>query len=718
MFLSKLLSLTFLTTSVFAEEVKVDLQPCIFASDTIQKDVGHVSESYMTSLFFDGFWASSKLTPSVTTGTLDLTNNDSHGKCNVIFIGFPPTTAQKEQLQQYSIKFKVRLIYFNNSETANDPEVNTRLSISQYYAEPLTSAYGTKMTPGHSPRIVKDDLQTEMTLFFRPVHIYGSGSLGTSTVVAEYVDENGSPLLSGASLPSASMVTYVSDSGFEELHVFFSMAWFDVSSWAWLHYLVEWGTKGVFQGERRFHLGGVVDDLFLGTNVFEYDGGSNEVPEVRISESDMNKFQAAENSLNSKYKSSIVTEFAFNGLGILEKTQSPYVIEIANADAALLPKGDSPINGGLPDIHPVNWLSDSISGMQSDFTNGLWDSDDLLGWFLDNMGVFHMQGHSLTHMARDNLGTNDCKIEDTGNTQIAVLTGLFNDDSYSWRSMTNPGITGLFNPNCLTTAMDDLLVAGPGDNTYDGVQTSVSLISSVSPYHSIYTTTSTNGVSGFQIVPRFATNVYFNCQTADCLVQENEVIRRTSCGCENVDPSQPMGSCSLCGDIESFGSVDALYDWEAETASRNLLSGRRDKYMFHQANVIPTSDLSGESTMQYWYEEVLLKLDSLIDFPVTSMKFDDLAENFKQHENLDSSGALFTVTLDNVSGDISEIVLASGAIGYIPLTIPDGLNLPTSGLIVGSTEVYGSDKTYYVSTSTALIPEKAVAPGLGELSTW
>lgn len=34
---------------------------------------------------------------------------------------------------------------------------------------------------------------------------------------------------------------------------------------------------------------------------------------------DMQTFKAAEDSLNAQYGSSIVTEFPFNGLGILEK---------------------------------------------------------------------------------------------------------------------------------------------------------------------------------------------------------------------------------------------------------------------------------------------------------------------------------------------------------------------------------------------------------------
>lgn len=35
-----------------------------------------------------------------------------------------------------------------------------------------------------------------------------------------------------------------------------------------------------WQGERRFYLAGVVDDLFLPTGVFEYDGDTNEGEEV------------------------------------------------------------------------------------------------------------------------------------------------------------------------------------------------------------------------------------------------------------------------------------------------------------------------------------------------------------------------------------------------------------------------------------------------------
>lgn len=40
-----------------------------------------------------------QLTPAATTGTLDLTNSATYGKCNVVYVGIVVTEAQKLQLQ-------------------------------------------------------------------------------------------------------------------------------------------------------------------------------------------------------------------------------------------------------------------------------------------------------------------------------------------------------------------------------------------------------------------------------------------------------------------------------------------------------------------------------------------------------------------------------------------------------------------------------------------
>ena len=81
-----------------------------------------------------------------------------------------------------------------------------------------------------------------------------------------------------------------------------------------------------------------------------------------------------------------------------------------------------------------------------------------------------------------------------GNVQMAVLLGLFDSDNYNWRSMTSPGITGLFNPNCLQSGAENLMKCYPGDNTYSGAPlTAVSLINPDNQFHSITTTVDVNG---------------------------------------------------------------------------------------------------------------------------------------------------------------------------------------------------------------------------------
>ena len=81
-----------------------------------------------------------------------------------------------------------------------------------------------------------------------------------------------------------------------------------------------------------------------------------------------------------------------------------------------------------------------------------------------------------------------------GNTQMAVLLGLYDSNNYCWRSMTSPGITGLFNPSCLQAGDENLMRCYPGDNTYTLENTNtLSLIDETNQFHSLTTTTSLNG---------------------------------------------------------------------------------------------------------------------------------------------------------------------------------------------------------------------------------
>lgn len=53
-----------------------------------------------------------------------------------------------------------------------------------------------------------------------------------------------------------------------------------------------------------------------------------------------------------------------------------------------------------------------------------------------------------------------------------------------------------------------------------------------------------------------------------------------------------------------------------------------------------------------------------------SVKFDDLCTNFRQHEDLDASESLVTVTKTPAGGIVGMTLSATGNAGVIPVTVP------------------------------------------------
>ena len=77
---------------------------------------------------------------------------------------------------------------------------------------------------------------------------------------------------------------------------------------------------------------------------------------------------------------------------------------------------------------------------------------------------------------------------------MADLLGLFKHDNYNWRSMTTPSMSGLFNPNCLKSAAENLIKCYAGDNTFSGPpNTDESLVHPDNQFYALTTTVAKNG---------------------------------------------------------------------------------------------------------------------------------------------------------------------------------------------------------------------------------
>ncbi|CAM9641494.1 unnamed protein product, partial [Ectocarpus fasciculatus] len=740
-------------TVAVSGDVLVDLVPCLFSSAVIGEST--TPALYVMSLFFKGYWSPKTEefvvdeTDDLTALLVDSTDTTPHGKCNAVYIAYTPSAAQVTALTAYSAQFKVRLVYLPSALTHSTESFTTKLGIQTYFAGDITTPAFVQLSAlgGEKVSITQPGLKTDPNLFTPalfsyPVIINAVPEEGIE-VLAQYVDSDSKPYLSGdaGDQENAAMLSYTGADGHEELHVFFSMGWFDAGAWPWAHFFNEWATKGIFMGERRFYLAAVVDDLFLATPEFEYDGDMNEAAvSQRCTGEDLTSLLSVQQALNTQYPGSdIITEFAFNGGGIAEQVSKSvegitYVPDYEETMVTV--KGTKWYEDGQTNVHDTNWLATNVPLMEQDMADGTWEANDdlLVGVisYLDTPSSFYHGHHTLIHLSRDQLRESDCVTEDTGNVQIALMTGLWDSDNYNWRSMVSPGITGLFNENCLDSAAQNLMVCYPGDNTFDGtVSGATILVNEDNEFHSIYSTVADNGYDGIQIVPRFATYVYFNCVTGSCLVNENEYIRRFVCGCTPLDPSIADYTCTStaaecigtdgASDIQSFGDIEALFDAEASTTTRYMLTGRRDKYMFHQANIIPAGDVGDgtQSLLDYWYERVLEVYSSYVTFPVKSIKFDDLCTEFKLHEALDDSSPYVTMALD-ATGAVTGLTYVSGSgAGLVPLTVPTATaaSIPTTGLSIQDTETYGTDTTYYLKDDDAsTVPRVGTKPDASDLA--
>lgn len=78
----------------------------------------------------------------------------------------------------------------------------------------------------------------------------------------------------------------------------------------------------------------------------------------------------------------------------------------------------------MPQLSRPNWLStafnpaDGQTGLSEEIDAGLFESDGLLAQVQADLDAFFWHSHSLTHLARDNLGKSDCDIEDAGQSRV------------------------------------------------------------------------------------------------------------------------------------------------------------------------------------------------------------------------------------------------------------------------------------------------------------
>lgn len=389
------------------------------------------------------------------------------------------------------------------------------------------------------------------------------------------------------------------------------MVWF--GSWAteWSptsnflqHSYIHWMTRGLFLGARKTYLSTQIDDVHLSTDMYSPQGKS-----FRLRAADLAAHVTWTKQINGRMPagSNYFVELGHNGNGdIIEAVSTDNTV--CNPDDAIWydyppdtpQEFQKPLGSGTN-----NWPSTPAS---YSWSLACAKRDPLATWLMTaaNRDAFAHVSHTFTHLPQNNLTYSDANKEIVFNQAWLRQVGIANGNKFSPKGLIPPAITGLHNGDALRAWITNGIVNAVGDNSRP------KLLSPYNEHWPMVSNVSNNGYAGMNIIPRWPTTIYWNCDLPDCTLQE---WKDTASG---------------------KGTFQDLLTFERNTATRYLLGLRKDGFMFHQANLRQTDvasltigSQSGKlSLLQAWTETISQEMTRLTNWPLISKKHDDLAQTF------------------------------------------------------------------------------------------
>lgn len=405
--------------------------------------------------------------------------------------------------------------------------------------------------------------------------------------------------------------------------------------------------------------------MLLETDIY-YPNGTT----FRIRNEDLDNVRDWIPTINAKLNDGSLwfPETGFNGNGNIENASNTDAGYTACNEGGI--EYDSPPDTALEFQKPLGTGTNLWPATPTafDWTTNCMQRDPLYTWWTttSNRDTFALISHTFTHEEQNNATYSDVNKEISFNQAWFKATGL--DQAKWWTSngIIPPAITGLHNGDALQAWWDNGIKNCVGDNTRPA------LLNTQNPMWPYFTVTSTDGFDGMQVNPRWATRIYYNCDTPACTLQEW------------IDTS--AGS----------GTFDDLLATEKSDTMRHLFGLYHDGYMFHQANLrnadadpITINGVSAKySIFEAWVETIVQEFVRLATWPIVTLTHQEMSAQFLARFNRDACGYAVSHVID--SGKITGVtVTANGntCSEPIPVTFPVAPT-DTKGF---TTEQLGSD---------------------------
>jgi len=453
--------------------------------------------------------------------------------------------------------------------------------------------------------------------------------------------------------------------GLESIH-FFTSNIDDPITYFSGHLWVSWTNYGLIDGFRRLYFGIQIDDFFI-NNPFNYTKGT----EYRTSIEDMkNLAQWQKDILNRMPKGSqFKIELGLNG---------NYILSYAHHKSTLCTDWTS-YDVAQDYVKPLSEVG-SHRYPKLEEIDSQWDDkkiregDKLYDYFAKNPTAqddFYWLTHTFGHHNLNFASFHDADMEIYFNIKITdePYLGMYKRDCYSPHSIICPEISGLHNGHTLQAFAKNGIHYAVGDTSRRDLDPKDGNF-----YLPLITTTETSNFDGFLVIPRQPTEMYWDCSTADQILS----LKKERTG-ESSDWKTHLEN-------EGFNHVE------------NFLKMRHDPYMFHEGNLrnvdAPEVDIHGTrdkfGLMQQWVETVVYEIKRYMDWPLITLKMDDLAETYIKRIDQKACQPKYTMVIDDQTFEISEIKISSTA-GKCQVPLLAIRNTPFDEKTVDRVERFGNE---------------------------
>ncbi|ORX75259.1 hypothetical protein BCR32DRAFT_329887 [Anaeromyces robustus] len=531
----------------------------------------------------------------------------------------------KTQIEEYQKKYKVRVAYLNSEPdpaygfTQTNQNVMMRRVILTEQGIELAKKYQMK---GKDIHMDVGTCITDSQLVCQPYNHYE----------VTFNNPDYTPILKYDDVDSFAGAIVKQKNGLESIHFFIPYIE-STSAYFTSHLWISWVNYGLIDGYRRIYFDIQIDDYFA-DNKFNL----TESIHYRTSVEDMKNISNWQKDIVSKRMpkgSKFKIELAMNGLHILTAAH--------HKEFVITDWTEYEYNSKQDYIKPLTEIGSSRWKGNEDTE---WDvnalkNDKLYDYFAQNPQTqddFYWLTHTFSHQNLNYASLNDANNEIGLNIKMAdePYLGMYKRDCFSQHSIITPEISGLHNGHVLQVFEKYGIKYAVGD-------TSRADLTQENYHLPFISTMQTSNYEGFIVIPRQPPQIYWDCSTKDEILAWYQVFYGTS-----IDWTTHLNN-------------------EAELHVKNLLKLRHDPYMFHEGNLrnvdMPEVEIEGVTgkfgVMQQWVERILAEYNKYLDWPLISIKMDDLAQTYLRRLDQKNCKPQYTMVIDDTSFKISEIKVSS-----------------------------------------------------------